>query len=76
MAYQSQHLVENDIACFTKAQARADVTFTLVGQDMTSPAVVCEWIKQNIETAPPQKLLVALEIAIAMRRTAHRKDAD
>src|SRR5258708_7049135 len=35
--------------CLKRARERGDECFTLVGQDMTAPTVICEWIKQNIE---------------------------
>lgn len=62
--------------CLEKARQRGDVAFTLVGQDLTSPAVLCEWIKLNIETAPPAKLRNALERALVMREIKIRKHAD
>lgn len=62
--------------CYVKAKMRGEHTFTLVGQDRTSPSVVCEWIKQNIETAPPNKLRLALKDALEMRETRNRKAAD
>jgi hypothetical protein len=60
----------SDNECFRKAQARGDVTFTVVGQDVTSASVVCEWIRQNIYTCPEDKLYEALKRAIAMRDKA------
>lgn len=66
----------SDNECFRKARERDDDTFTLVGQDRSSPRVVCEWIKENIETAPAHKLLEALDCAIAMRNAKNRKAAD
>lgn len=58
---------ESEKECFVKAIDRGQHTFTLVGQDLSSPEVVCEWIKQNIKTAPVGKLKDALEIAMIMR---------
>lgn len=66
----------SDQKCFEKAQARGDLTFTVVGRDMSSPRVICEWIKENIETCPEDKLHEALSRAIAMRKTADRRKAD
>jgi hypothetical protein len=65
-----------DHECFEKARRRGDFTFTLVGQDQSSPAVIIEWIKQNIETAPAEKLRCALEDALLMRENPQRKTAD
>lgn len=66
----------SDDICFRKAKARDDETFTLVGKDLSSPRVICEWIKENIETAPPAKLMEALQCAIRMRNAVLRKRAD
>ena len=66
----------SDNECFRKAKERGDHTFTLVGQDVTAPAIICEWIKQNIETAPVHKLLEAFDCAIMMRNNKNRKTAD
>lgn len=64
--------------CLAKAKQRKDLTFTLVGQDLSSPQVICEWIKLNIETCPREKLMEALDKAIRMRDLplVNRKDAD
>jgi hypothetical protein len=62
--------------CIKKAKERGDKIFSLVGQDLSSPTVICEWMKQNIETAPIAKLRNALEVAIEMRQTRNRKRAD
>lgn len=44
-----------DYDCFHRARQRGDVTFTLVGQDMTSPKLIVLWIAENIETIPAEK---------------------
>jgi len=62
--------------CYITATARGQRTFTLVEQDLTTPAVICEWIKLNIETAPAEKLIDALAIAIKMRNYPRREHAD
>lgn len=67
---------QTDYECAKKAEARGDKTFTLVGQDRSSPRTICFWIMENIETAPPQKLVAALYDAIRMRGQANRKNAD
>lgn len=59
--------IQQDTGCFKRAVERGDQTFTLVGRDRTSPSVICEWIKQNIETCSEEKLIDALKDAIAMR---------
>lgn len=68
--------LERDAICHLKAKQRGEKTFTLVQQDMTGPSVICEWIKQNIETAPADKLRDALEAAIEFRDYSRRKRAD
>lgn len=65
-----------DTRCFARAQQRGDETFTLVGQDRSSPRTICFWILENIETCPPAKLLQALHDAIRMRSLPNRKNAD
>jgi len=67
---------QRDNECHAKAVARGQQTFTLVGQDLSSPKVICEWIKENIETASREKLVEALLTAITMRETVNRKTAD
>jgi hypothetical protein len=65
-----------DKTCFEKAQHRGDQTFTLVGRDISSPRVICEWIKENIATCPEDKLHEALNRAIAMCNLPGRRQAD
>jgi hypothetical protein len=65
-----------DQRCFAKAQQRGDETFTLVGQDRSSPRTICFWIMENIETCPAGKLIQALQDAIKMRGLENRKNAD
>lgn len=59
-----------------KAKERGDQTFTLVGQDLTSPKTIGFWIMENIETAPEMKLLNAVTIAVRMGKNFGRKNAD
>ncbi len=66
----------SDQKCYDKAVARGERTFTLVARDISSPEVICEWIKQNINTAPEEKLNEALEAALEMRNNACRRFAD
>lgn len=66
----------SDKECYEKALLRGQRTFTLVGQDLSSPGVICEWIKVNIETAPADKLFDALQAALVMRGQGGRKVAD
>ncbi len=68
--------IAHDNECFAKARKRGDQTFTLVGQDASSPSTICWWILQNIETCPAEKLRDALEDALLMRNTPTRRPAD
>jgi hypothetical protein len=76
MATASKDYRESDHGCHERARARGQQTFTLVAQDPTAPAVIAEWIKHNIETAPEEKLRDALEEALIMRKHPARKPAD
>lgn len=68
---------DRELDCLAKAKERGQLTFTLVEQDYSSPAIICEWIKANIETCPKEKLFEALDKAIRMRDTkVKRKDPD
>lgn len=66
----------SDAECFQRAKSRGQSTFTLVAQDASSPRIICEWIKENIETCPSGKLFEALSRAIEMRNNPFRKSAD
>jgi hypothetical protein len=65
-----------DDSCHSKAREKGEQTFTLRAQDRSSPTVICEWIKQNIETAPEEKLVDALMDALNMREHPYRKHPD
>jgi len=67
---------EKDAAVHARAKERGQGTFTIVEQDRSAPATICEWIKQNIETAPDDKLIDALETALKFRKFNPRKNAD
>jgi hypothetical protein len=66
----------SDQDCYNKGRAKGERTFTLRSQDLTAPKVIGEWIKENIETASPEKLLDALDAALEMRRWPTRKMPD
>lgn len=74
MVYQIPE--DEDGKCYAKAVKRGDRTFTLVGQDKSSPRTIAFWILENIETAPDEKLYKALRDALVMRTTVNRKNAD
>lgn len=65
-----------DIKIAEKARGRGQATFTLVEQDLTTPETICFWIMRNIETAPDDKLVDALQAALVMRKADGRKHAD
>lgn len=73
---QTEKAKKMDSKCYEKAVKRGQQTFTLIAQDRSSPRVICEWIKENIETCPKEKLIDALLDAIAMRENPVRKNAD
>lgn len=67
---------KNDADCYTKARAKGEHTFTLRAQDVSSPRVIAFWILENIETAPPDKLMDALMDAVEMREWSARRNPD
>lgn len=67
---------DDDTLSFKKAHEKGERTFTLRSQDRSSPKTIAFWIMENIETAPAQKLLDALEDALLMREWPNRKNAD
>lgn len=73
---KKRDLMNRDNESSQKAKWNGENTFTLRAQDASAPTVIGEWIKQNIETAPEEKLHQALDIAIAMRERIARKAAD
>ena len=59
---------DKDTQCHAKAKERGQRTFTLVEQDMSSVAVIAEWVKQNIlNGSPAAKIHQAVDDAIAFR---------
>jgi hypothetical protein len=72
----TDRLKEQDASCYERARARGYDTFSLTGGDLSSPKTICFWIMENIETAPMHKLIDALQHALVMRATLHRKHAD
>lgn len=62
--------------CYNRAKKRGDQTFTLVGQDVSSPQTICFWIMMNIESIPAAKAIDALKDALAMRDLTNRKHPD
>lgn len=69
---------DHDTQCHARAKVRGQRTFTLVEQDLTTPEVICEWIKLNIKTCGWNKLLEALQSAymIAQESKVVKKAAD
>lgn len=62
-------------SCYENAD-QDEPLFVLRAQDVTAPRTVAQWILENIEHAPREKLHEALECAIAMRSWPKRKQAD
>lgn len=65
-----------DGACFIKARQRGQMTFTVVEQDITAVKTIAHWIYLNIEDASEEKLRLALEECLEMRKFKSRKFAD
>lgn len=59
--------------CYHKAKKNNEPTFTIRAQDKTSPAVIAKWIVSNIYTAPDDKLIDALRVALEMRNWPKNK---
>jgi hypothetical protein len=70
-----QHKIR-DNTVHKKAEERAQLTFTLMEQDKSSPITIAFWIMANMETAPADKLRGALDTAILMRTFKKRHFAD
>jgi len=66
---------END-TCRETADRDDLERFTLHAKDVTAPKTICSWIRDNIETASPEKLHDALDCALRMRDYEFRKSPD
>ena len=69
-------LKEQASSCYERARARDHDIFPLTASGLASPKLVCLWIAENMEIAPMHKLIDALQHALVMRATLHRKHAD
>lgn len=58
---------KRDAECFRKAEARQELTFTVVEHDPTGPRTILFWIMENFDTAPAEKLRDAFEGALGMQ---------
>jgi hypothetical protein len=68
---------KSEDTCYTKAKIRGEKTFTLRGQDIFAPKIICEWIKEGmLGGIPDDKLREAFECALTMRNTGLRKVPD
>ena len=76
MATEKQYMTLEDHQAEPVSRKRFPPDFTLLAQDISSPATICYWIGENIETASPEKLHDALDSAIMMRDYEHRRNAD
>lgn len=54
--------------CYHKAKAKNEPVFTLRAQDQSAVTMIGLWITANIETASPEKLHDALNVAMKMRQ--------
>lgn len=54
-------------ACAHNAKPDEPV-FVLRGQDVSAPHIVIEWVNQNLNTCPREKLLDAWDVAMAMKQ--------
>lgn len=61
--------------CIAKA-AEDEMLFVLRAQDISSPLIVLEWIKENFFSCPDEKLREAFECALEMKGWKERKVAD
>lgn len=61
--------------CLKKA-APDEPLFVLRAQDASAPYIVMEWIKDNFENVPEEKLREAFELALKMKKWPNRKSAD
>lgn len=50
--------------------------FVLRGMDETSPLIIMDWIRENMFTAPEDKLRSAFEQALIMKKFEDRRRAD
>jgi hypothetical protein len=61
---------------YTLQQSRSDeIIFVLRESDETAPWIILEWIRENIHTAPEDKLRSAFEQALAMRKADDKRRA-
>jgi hypothetical protein len=67
---------DRDSVIHANAKRRGEKTFTLIERDPTTVETIAYWILKNIQTASPEKLHNALDIAIGMRDFPNKQLAD
>lgn len=72
---KKDELADGATGCLGKAGVN-EMLFILRAQDISSPAVVLEWIKINFNNCPEAKLREAFECAIEMKKHHYHKKAD
>jgi len=70
-----QEELDDPNSCFNKA-GKDEQIFVLRGKDVSSPAIILEWIKLNFHSSPVIKLNDAFHIAQKMKMILGRKIAD
>ena len=74
--YQKEYPIQPKSNNYTLNQARPDeIIFVLKETDETAPWIILEWIRENINTAPEDKLRSAFEQALAMRKADDKRRA-
>lgn len=71
---KSQELAEGAQGCLGKAKYD-EMLFILRAQDVSSPKIVLEWIKENLH-CNDEKLREAFECVLVMKNTKNTKSAD
>lgn len=61
--------------CLAKAN-EDEMLFILRAQDMSSPKIIFQWIAENIDTLPDDKVNEAVKCALVMNKHKFRKPAD
>lgn len=75
--YKLHYLTKNKRTDETLAKAFADEPiFVLRALDETSPLIIMDWIRENLFTAPEDKLRSAFEQALAMKKFEDKRRAD
>lgn len=71
---KKDELAENSQGCFAKAKDD-EMLFVLRAQDVSSPKIILEWIKENFHCSD-KKLREAFECALEMKKHPNKKSPD